>query len=259
MSDDPQTLPEAAPDQPGTLYRMPAGAAHVSTPAFALAQTVAARAVATAEVAGFFGEPGTGKTHALRYFTEHTDVECAYITAQPSPGRKEIFEEILLAITGSCDDVSARHLRRQCNEVLAERPRALIIDECQHLSYLWHQQLRSLHDDPAAQFALLLAGGADVVRNLKRDPQLWSRIEMRVTFEQLRGQQLLNTLAAYHPVFANTDTGLLADIDARDCDGYFRNWYHFLKLALPLLAATKTPDRLSPKVAKAVLAMRGIA
>lgn len=240
----------------GTI-RLPSGGATVPTPAFTLTQTLAARAVASAEVAGFFGEPGTGKTHALRHFTENADVECIYITAAPSPQRKEIFEEILIGAGRIPDDTSVRELRRDCHELLAERPRALIIDESQHLSYLWHQQLRGLHDHPEARFALLLAGGANVVPTLKRDPQLWSRVQMRVHFEPMRGQALINTLAAYHPVLANTDEDLLYDIDAKDCVGNFRAWYHIVDLALPLLPATRHPDRLTPQVMKAVFAMRG--
>ena len=80
---------------------------------------------------------------------------------------------------------------------------------------------------------------------------------MRVTFQPMAGAELLNALATYHPVLANTDDELLMDIDNRDCRGNFRNWYHVLKLALPLLPASRKPDRLTPQVMKAVFAMRG--
>lgn len=253
----PNSTGDRHSDHAGPL-NLPEGASTVLTPAFALAQTVARRAVADAEVAGFFGEPGTGKTHALRHFQSTTDVETIYVTTSPSPQLKEIFEEILLGAGCQPDRVSVRELRRDCQELLAEKPRALIIDESQHLSYLWHQQLRSLHDHPSSRFALLLVGGANAERTLKKDPQLWSRVEMRVTFERLQGQTLLNALAAYHPILANTDPELLAEIDAKDCGGNFRNWYHVLKLALPLLPATPHPDRLTEKVIRAVFTMRGI-
>ena len=244
---------------PGTARTLdlPEGAATVGTPAFALAQTVARRALEQREIAGFFGDPGTGKTHALRHFQSTCSVETIYVTASPSPQLKEIFEEILLGAGYQPDDVSVRELRRDCQEVLAERPRALIIDECQNLSNLWHQQLRSLHDRPDANFALLLVGGTNAQRTLKRDPQLWSRIEMTVTFEPLCGDVLLQVLAAYHPVLAATDAALLAEIDARDCRGNFRKWRHVLNLALPLLPASSDPERLTPKVVRAVFTLRG--
>lgn len=247
--------PTAAPAN--RALDLPEGAATVRTPAFTLAQTVARRALLQREVAGFFGDPGTGKTHAMRHFQAHCEVESIYVTASPSPQVKEIFEEILMGAGYKPDDVSVRELRRDCQEVLAEKPRALIIDESQNLSYLWHQQLRSLHDRPDANFALLLVGGANAQRTLKRDPQLWSRVEMTVTFEPLRGDVLIQALAAYHPVLAATDPMLLAEIDARDCQGNFRKWRHILNLALPLLPASAHPDRLTPKVVKAVFTLRG--
>lgn len=240
------------------LFRMPDGAHHVRTKAFTLAQTIGGRAVANASMAGFFGDPGTGKTHALRYFTAQTTVPCIYVTASPSPQTKEIFEEILLGAGRPVDEVTTRELRRDCQEVLAEERRALIIDECQHLSNLWHQQLRSLHDRHDAQFALLLVGGVNAQRTLQKDPQLWSRVELRVEFQRLEGQELLNVLSAYHPVLANTDPNLLIDIDRRDCRGNFRNWSHVLKQALALLPATRHPDRLNDEVVRAIFAMRGI-
>lgn len=239
------------------LYRMPSGAHHVPTKAFTLAQTIAGRAVDETSIAGFFGDPGTGKTHALRYFAEHTDVPCIYVTASPSPQAKEIFEEILLGAGRPVDNVTTRELRRDCEAVLAETRRALIIDESQHLSNLWHQQLRSLHDRYDANFALLLVGGVNAQRTLQKDPQLWSRVELRVEFTPLEGQELLNVLHAFHPVLANTDDDLLLDIDRRDCRGNFRDWSHVLKHALTLLPATKQPDRLTEKVVRAVFAMRG--
>jgi len=236
---------------------LPSGAATVPTPAFSLAQTVAAQALSQREVAGFFGDPGTGKTHALRHFQTHCDVETIYVTASPMPQPKEIFEEILMGAGYQPDNVSVRELRRDCQDVLSQAPRALIIDESQNLSYLWHQQLRSLHDRPDANFALLLVGGTNAQRTLQRDPQLWSRVEMTVTFEPMRGDVLLQALAAYHPVLAATDPTILAEIDARDCRGNFRKWRHILNLALPLLPASAKPDRLTPRVVRAVFTLRG--
>jgi len=238
---------------------MPDGASFVSTPSFTLAQTVATLAARQRDIAGFFGDAGTGKTTALSYFADNTDLESLYLTAEPSPQRKEVFEQILLAATGAYDPkMSARELRRACNEVLAERPRILIVDECQYLSVLWHQQLRSLHMDPNADFALFLAGGENTVKTLQRDSMLWTRIKLRVFFQPLKGDELLATLVEFHPLLTNTPSDLLLDVDAKHCGGNFRDWAYFVDLALPLAANTRTPDRLSPKVVRAVFALMGI-
>jgi DNA transposition AAA+ family ATPase len=232
--------------------------ATVQTRYFALAQTVAQMALRQYALAGFFGEPGTGKTHAMRHFCAHCDVETVYVTASPSPQAKEIYEEILLGTVGEVRPGSARELRRLCAEVLSERPRVLVVDECQNLSALWHQQLRSLHDYPNARFALLLSGGVNAERTLQRDPQLWSRVKLRVEFARLEGAELLECLSKLHPALANTDPDLLGDIDLKDCRGNLRNWVSVLELALPMLPGSRHPDRLTPKEVRAVFSVRGI-
>jgi DNA transposition AAA+ family ATPase len=239
------------------LWQQPPATVH--TKSFVLAQTVAQTAVDNRSIAGFFGAPGTGKTYALRHYCATSEFETLYVTASPSPQRKEIYEEILLATVGSIPKAaSARALRWHCEEVLAERPRVLVVDECQHLRHLWHQQLRSLHDHQSADFALLLVGGTNARTTLKRDPQLWSRVAMRVSFEALEGVELENVLHELHPVLANTESTLLADIDRRDCRGNLRNWATFLELALPLVGASLHKDRLTTKVVRAVFALREI-
>ena len=168
-----------------------------------------------------------------------------------------MFEEILLALTGTFDDVSERHLRRDCTLLLAERPRALIVDECQNLTPLWHQQLRELHDATRG-FALLLSGGTNGAKRIQRYEEIWSRLRMKAYFEPLTGQELINVLRTYHPMLAATDEQLLLDIDAKDCRGNFRNWNHVLELALRLSPEGHHNRGLSPKVVKAVFAVRGI-
>jgi type II secretory pathway predicted ATPase ExeA len=243
---------------PGLLETQAAKEFAVETQYVRLAQVIAGKAVAGASIAGFFGDPGTGKTFALRSFCAGSAVETVFITAAPRPGRKDIFEELLLATTETCPNKSARELRRMCEEVLAERQRVVVIDECQHLSNLWHQQLRSLHDHPESQFALLLSGGVNAQKTLKRDQQLESRVAMQITFAPLEGTELLDVLNRLHPVLANTPDELLAEIDHRDCRGNLRRWTTVLEIALGLLPKSKVHDRLTEQVMRAVFQLRGI-
>jgi DNA transposition AAA+ family ATPase len=238
------------------VWQLPPATVH--TASFLVAQTIATKAVDHTSIAGIFGDPGTGKTYALQHFCAHSGVESVYVTASTSPQRKEIYEEILLAITAHVPDLSARDLRRRCHEVLAEHRRVVIVDECQNLSLTWHNQLRNLHDHGDAAFALILAGGTNAERALSRDQQMWSRITLRTTFGALEDQELLNTLASFHPVFANTDDELLLMIDARDCRGNLRNWAAFLTIALPFVGASSRPDRVTAKVVRSVFALRGV-
>jgi DNA transposition AAA+ family ATPase len=231
--------------------------ATVRTKPYLLAQRVARTALEQSKMAGFFGQPGTGKTVAISDFCATAAIPSAYITAAASPQRKEIYEEILLATTGAIPkDKTARELRRECEAVLRESPWIVVVDECQNLRNMWHQQLRSLHD--AAHFCLLVVGGTNAVTTLKRDGQLWSRVKLRMWFEALEGDELIGVLHKMHPILANTERDLLEEIDRRDCRGNLRNWGAILDLALPLVIKTITPDRLSPKVIQATFALRGV-
>lgn len=235
------------------------GASHIPTTAFQLAQSNAQAALNLGKVASFTGDPGTGKTHAVEYFIAHNAVDHAWITASPTPQRKEIFEELLIELTGGYENATASVLRRQLQALLADRhPFAIVVDEAQYLSTMWLQQLRNLHDRRDARWALLLVGGSGARRNLKRSPELWSRNTIRTTFEPLAGSALYTALAAYHPVLAHTDREILKTINDRDCRGNLRDWVSFLELALPMLPNTPTPDRLTEKVVRAVFARRDI-
>jgi DNA transposition AAA+ family ATPase len=230
--------------------------ATVPTKFYVQAQTNAKTALEQSKIAGFFGSPGTGKTTAIRDFCARCGVPSIYISAAVMPQRKEIYEEILLGSVGTFDpDATARELRRECEAVLAQSPWVVVVDECHNLRNMWHQQLRGLHD--AAEFCLLLVGTGDAAENLKRDGQLWSRVKLRMFFETLEGAELLNSLRAMHPVLANTDPGLIEEIDRRDCRGNLRDWGAVLDLALALLPNAGTQDRLSQRVVRAVLFQRG--
>jgi hypothetical protein len=251
MSDDPE-LPRSTPQPPD-------GTAHVELPAFKLTQAIAPQAADQGAVAGFFGEPGTGKTYALDHYVRHSPLPHAWITAAPQPTKKEIFEELIFQLEGVEAVGSARQLRRDCQQLLATERRVIVVDEAQYLSTLWLQQLRTLHDEGRGRWALFLVGGIGTGNTIGRHPELGSRLGYRVDFEPLDDDILLAALNAYHPVFANTPDDILLAIDSRPgFGGNFRGWATFLRNALPLLAKTKTPGRLSTPVVQGVFATMGL-
>lgn len=237
----------------------PDGTSVVELPAFKLTQAIAPQAADQGAVAGFFGEPGTGKTYALDHYVRHSPLDHAWITASPSPTRREIFEELIYELEGVEATGSARQLRRDCEELLATTRRVVVVDEAQYLSVLWLKQLRGLHDSGRGRWALFLVGGIGTANTISKHDALSTRLGYRIDFNPLEGPELLAALNAYHPVFANTPDEILDAIDGRDgFGGNFRAWTTFLRNAQPLLAKSKTPDRLSTPVVKAVFTTMGI-
>jgi DNA transposition AAA+ family ATPase len=230
--------------------------ATVRTSFYVHAQTVAQTALERSFIGGIFGEPGTGKTTAITDFCAASGVPFVYISTAVLPQRKELYEEILLGSVGGFDEKApARVLRRECEAVLKSSSWIVVVDDCHHLRNLWHQQLRGLHDQ--AEFCLLLVGTNDAADTLKRDGQLWSRVKVSMKFAPLSDDNLITTLRGMHPVLANTERNLLEEIDRRDCRGNLRAWSAVLDLALALVANTTGANRLSERVAAAILFQRG--
>jgi DNA transposition AAA+ family ATPase len=227
----------------------------VETDAFRLAQRACTQATATGSTALLYGAPGNGKTHAIEQFLASTDRPTVLITSSPSPTRKEIFEELLIELTGTVDDMSVTKLRRACIEVLNEVRPVVAVDEAQQLSVLWLQQVRSLHDQGRRTWPLMLIGTTGCVRRLKDHAALWSRISYRVEFAPLPTQRIVAALQRSHPLLANTPVDLLTKIDERHGRGNWRAWIELCRVAFPLVEASPHPDRLTLPVVRAALTL----
>lgn len=230
----------------------------VQTRAFRTAQVTCATAVRHGSIAVVYGPSGCGKTYALEAFLGTVERRQAFITAAPSPSPKQIFEELLLELTGTVDNTTSSRLRRQCIEVLDELRPVVAIDEAQHLTTLWLRQLRSLHDEGRRRWPLLLVGGRDCLDRLDASPALETRAALRVEFAALKGDVLLTTLAAAHPILANTPDQLLVDVDRRYAKGNLRRWTEFCRFGFDLVAVSGTTDRFSARTVKATFAMLGV-
>lgn len=253
--------PQQAPTAPRlrSTPQPPTQAKLINTDAFRLTQHVAAQAADSGAVAGFFGAPGTGKTYAVDHFVTTGNIDYVWITSAPKPTPREIFEELIFELDGTTATGNTRQLRRDCQDLLAERQRIVVVDEAQYLSTMWLQQLRTLHDAGLGQWALFLVGGTGTGATIGRHPELGSRLSYQVDFRALKGKDLHAALAEYHPVLAATDTKILDSINERDgFNGNLRRWVTFIRNAEPLLAASPQPNKLTAKVVKAVFATMGV-
>lgn len=237
----------------------PAGTAHLPLKTLKLAYDNADGAYDNGSLAGFFGDAGTGKTYAVESWVEARNHPHGWVTASPTPSPKEIFEEIIHAITGIVPTGTKLELRRECQDLLSNQAPVVIIDEAQNLSALWLRQLRDLHDRGEGRFAMFLVGGQGCSKRLKDDPMLWGRVTYKTWFNKLEGPTLATALASYHPLLAKTDPRILAAIDRKaGFHGNLRGWVNFVLVSTPLAAKAGT-SRLTEKVVRATFAKMGIA
>ena len=237
----------------------PAGTAHLGLAALKLAHSNASDAYAQGALAGFFGDAGTGKTYAVESWVERYGPHYGWVTAAPTPAKKEIFEEIIFAVTGIVPTGTFVQMRRECQALLCDEKPALIVDEAQNLTVLWLRQLRDLYDRGEGRFAVFLVGGNGCPKRLKTDPMLWKRFTYKTWFAELKGAALAAALKTYHPLLAATDDRILFAIDKRAAfNGNLRDWTNFVVVATPLAARAGTP-KLTEKVVRATFAKMGIA
>ncbi|MGY6502202.1 MAG: AAA family ATPase [Acidimicrobiales bacterium] len=223
-----------------------------------LAHSNATDAAEQGALAGFFGAAGTGKTYAVETWIEQHRPDFGWVTATPSPGQKEIFEEIVHSVTGVVPTGTKVQMRRECHALLCDQQPIVVVDEAQYLSQLWLRQLRDLYDRGEGRFAMFLVGGNGVATRLKSDPMLWKRVAYKTWFAPLEGAALIAALQAYHPVLGATDATILAAIDRRaGFDGNLRDWANFTLVASKLAQRAKTSELTAP-VVRATFSKMGI-
>jgi hypothetical protein len=186
------------------------------------------------------GDAGLGKTFAVEdaMLTSTQMAEACWTSVGSRLTLRQLTLDLLGLLTRRQFDTTRHKATYELIEILAERPRLLILDESQRLSSDGIELLRHLHDHPATQFALLLVGGNGCWEVLSREPMLRSRIYRRIHFQPLSPQQVLEVLPGYHPLYAQTDPDLLSLVDESYAHGNWRAWASFTRTALELATQT---------------------
>lgn len=236
---------------PGLPDDMPA----VETFGFAKTQHAVASAVRLGTIAAFIGDAGLGKTFAVDHAVRRSPLPVIWIQVGPKPSPKEVTQMALKELTGTFSDRPLYELSDDLIAELADDPHVVVVDEAQNLGKAGLDQVRYIHDRSRHRFPLLLVGGASCGEVLRADRQLADRVGAWVYFKPLAGPDLYRTLDTYHPFFAASDRDLLARIDDLYAAGVFRRWARVLQQGLLLAERARTPDRLTEKVAGALLAM----
>ncbi|WP_306970370.1 ATP-binding protein [Streptomyces afghaniensis] len=209
---------------------LPAGAQLVRTSSV---RTSSVRAVAEAvgqamAVQGavcVFGNPGRGKTAAVRMALSEVPpgwkVTWVPVPVCPSVAgmRRAVFDA--LALAGRFPHTSA--LADAAVAGALGEARVLVVDEAQRLPVPCLEYLQSLWDHPGTRITLVLCG-AGSARALARLPQLASRIGAWQEVPRLDAAEVAAAMTGFHPLWRTVPASELTWIDQSCAHGTFRTW-----------------------------------
>lgn len=204
---------------------LPAGARLVRTsPVRAVAEAVG-QAMAAEGAVCVFGDPGRGKTAAVRMAFAQPPVgwKVTWVPVPVRPSvagmRRAVFEA--LGLPGRFPHTSA--LADAAMVQALGQARVLVVDEAQRLSGPCLEYLQSMWDHPGTRITLVLCG-AGSERALSRLPQLASRVGAWQEVPRLTAAEAASAVTAFHPLWGTVAAGDLAWIDRSCAHGTFRTW-----------------------------------
>ncbi|MFF9788923.1 AAA family ATPase [Streptomyces nigrescens] len=203
---------------------LPAGAQLVRTSSVrAVAETVG-QAMAAEGAVCVFGDPGRGKTAAVRMALSEVPsgwkVTWVPVPVRPSVAgmRRAVFDA--LGLTGRFPHTSA--LADAAVAGALGEARVLVFDEAQRLPVPCLEYLQSLWDHPGTRITLVLCG-AGCERALSRLPQLASRVGAWQEVPRLAGAEVAAVMTGFHPLWRAVSADLMW-IDRSCGHGTFRTW-----------------------------------
>lgn len=200
----------------------------LSTASFALAQELVREAANSRSMVVVHGPAGSGKTYATEAAVEQLGGEDTHWVVFPSRAtQKRVVKQLLRTVTGMPHEADRYELIDRAIEVLSERPRLLVIDEAQELSWDAIELLRHLWDEPSTEFGLVLAGADGCWELISKYGPLESRIHRRVAFSGLSRGEVLELMPNYHPLYARTPPEVIAFVEDNFAHGNLRAWARF--------------------------------
>jgi type II secretory pathway predicted ATPase ExeA len=192
-----------------------------------------------------FGDPGRGKTAAVRMALRQVPagwrVTWVPVPVRPSVAgmRRAVFDA--LGLPGRFPHTSA--LADAAVAGALGEARVLVVDEAQLLPVPCLEYLRSLWDDAGTRITLVLCG-AGSERVLARLPQLASRVGAWQEVPRLATSEVTAVVTGFHPLWRTVPAPDLAGVDRSCAHGTFRTWAALTAhLQNALLAADAGVDR----------------
>lgn len=234
------------------------GAASVATEQLLDAREMIAVTTDALAMAAIYGAAGTGKSFAVSEALQ--DIPAAQWTQidfRCRPTLRDIRQAFARSLGHYWHLAGGNYeIDEQLKEILAERPRLVVIDEAQWLNRECFEYLRHLHDDPRTQFSLLFVGGSGCYEVLRREPMLNSRLYAHLRFTPMGKDEVRATIPLYHAVYRDVCTELVTLIDDACCHGNFRMWAKFTHHAVRVCAGAAR-DRVDEEVVGNVFRLLG--
>ncbi|WP_392838530.1 AAA family ATPase [Streptomyces sp. LN500] len=202
-----------------------AGAQLVRTSSVRAVAEAVGQAMAAEGAVCVFGDPGRGKTAAVRMALREVLVgwKVTWVPVPVRPSvvgmRRAVFDA--LALPGRFPHTSALADAAVVG-ALAEA-RVLVVDEAQRLPVPCLEYLQSLWDHPGTRITLVLCG-AGSERALSRLPQLASRIGAWQEVPRLAAAEVAAVVTDFHPLWRTVPVPDLTWIDQSCAHGTFRTW-----------------------------------
>ncbi len=200
-----------------------------------------------------YGDAGMGKTFSvgthLTRVAKETEVVRLVISEKPTVA--EVLRKVLRGCTGVPATGTAYQLSEDALDVLARKPRLIVVDEAQNMNKNAVEAIRHLHDDSRTDFTLLLVGGDDAEQTVSAYPMLDSRMDDRVSVGRLNDAQLQRFIPKYHPIYEGIDPEMVIRIDDEVAHGSFRRWARFTQRAYAR-CKREGEQRLTDDIAEAV-------
>jgi hypothetical protein len=200
----------------------------VPTSGFRLAEEAINVSVERRAMVVVHGDAGTGKTFAVEHaMLGLEDIETQWLKFPSRSTQKRVVGQLLKELTGVAHGGDRYDMIDEALEVLAEKPRLIIVDEAQELSWEALELLRHLHDDRATQFGLALVGANGCWERISKYPPLESRVLRRVPFVSLSRGDILRFIPGFHPIYENTAEDVIGFVDHNFAKGNLRKWARF--------------------------------
>lgn len=174
--------------------------------------------------------PGVGKTLSVAHGAHATGADVHILNFVPGTSPAVANATILASLGMRVESNASLHeTTAELRDLLADRPRIVLVDSAQDLDQTLLAHLRVLHE--TTRFTLGLVGHARLLAKAAVQPELFDGVDRWVRFAPLEPEAMVGALQRYHPLFTTCAPDELANINQRHAKGRWRRWAMFLRTA----------------------------